>query len=90
MSDVDLMVIGRVGLAELAPALKGAEDKLLRPVNASIYTNDEVAEKLAAGHHFLTSVMSGEKLFVVGNADDLAAALKCEARSVAQDEQAGD
>ncbi len=29
-SDVDLMVIGRVGLAELAPALKGAEEVLLR------------------------------------------------------------
>src|SRR5512135_3333903 len=37
-SDIDLMIIGRVGLAELAPALKEAENKLLRPVNPSLYT----------------------------------------------------
>jgi DNA-binding transcriptional ArsR family regulator len=86
-SDVDLMIVGRVGLAQLAPALKCAEDKLLRPLNPSVYRADEVAKKLAAGHHFLTSVMNQQKLFVVGNADDLAAAIKCRARSSAQDEQ---
>jgi DNA-binding transcriptional ArsR family regulator len=88
-SDVDLMVIGRVGLAELSPALKGAEEILLRPVNPSVYTANEVAEKLGAGHHFLTSVMSREKLFVLGNTYDLAAALERKARSEAHNEQAG-
>jgi predicted nucleotidyltransferase len=88
-SDVDLMVIGPVGLAELAPALKGAEEILLRPVNPSVYTATEVRDKLGAGHHFLMSVMRRKKLFVLGNANDLAAALKREARSKARDEQAG-
>jgi predicted nucleotidyltransferase len=88
-SDVDLMVIGRVGLADLAPALKGAEGMLLRPVNPSVYTPAEVAEKLTAGHHFLTTVMRGEKLFVLGDEDDLAAVLEREARPGARDEQAG-
>src|SRR5262245_60076638 len=77
-SDVDLMVIGRVGLAELAPALKDVEGRLLRPVNPSIYSPEEVAEKLAAGHHFLTTVMSAEKLFVLGGKDDLAGMTKRE------------
>jgi len=50
-SDIDLMVIGRIELAELARALKRAEEILLRPVNPSIYTPlEEIAEKLAAGH----------------------------------------
>ena len=44
-SDVDLMVIGRVGLAELAPALRKAEETLLRPVNPSIYAPEEIANK---------------------------------------------
>jgi len=88
-SDIDLMVIGRIGLADLAPALNNAEDMLLRPVNPSVYTPAEVAEKLTAGHHFLTTVMRGEKLFVLGNTDDLEAALKRETRSDAHDEQAG-
>ncbi len=87
-SDVDLMVIGRVGLAEVAPALKHAEGKLLRPVNPSIYTRKEIAEKLASGHHFVSAVMSKEKLFVLGGADDLAAATEREASSDAPNEQA--
>lgn len=88
-SDVDLMVIGRIGLAELAPALKDAEEKLLRPVNPSIYTPEEIAEKLAAGHHFLETVMSKEKLFVLGGKDDLAAATQLKPRPRAQNQQAG-
>jgi DNA-binding transcriptional ArsR family regulator len=88
-SDVDLMVIGRIGLAELAPALKDAEQTLLRPVNPSVYTANEAAKKLAAGHHFLTAVMSGEKLFVLGTKDDLATALECAARSDPHHEQVG-
>lgn len=88
-SDVDLMVIGRVGLAELAPALEGAEKLLLRPVNPSIYTADEIAKKLASGHHFLGTVMRKEKLFVFGGEDDLAAATERKPRSAAHDQQAG-
>lgn len=91
-SDIDLMVIGRtgrIGLAELAPALKHAEGTLLRPVNPSLYTSEEIAEKLAAGHHFLETVMSKEKLFVLGDTDDLAAATKREPRPDAPDQQAG-
>jgi predicted nucleotidyltransferase len=94
-SDIDLMVIGRsgstvhIGLAELAPALKHAEEKLLRPVNPSVYTPEEVAEKLATGHHFLETVMSNEKLFVLGGMDDLAAVTERKPREDAPDEQAG-
>jgi uncharacterized protein len=87
-SDIDLMVIGSVGLAELAPALKHAEERLLRPVNPSIYSPEEIAEKLASGHHFLETVMSKEKLFVLGDKDDLAAATQYEPRPDAPNEQA--
>jgi predicted nucleotidyltransferase len=88
-SDVDLMVIGRIGLAELAPVLKDAEGLLLRPVNPSVYSPEEIAEKLAAGHHFLATVMSKEKLFVLGDKDDLAAVTQREPRADAPDQQAG-
>ena len=73
-SDIDLMVIGDVGLAGLAATIKHAEATLLRPVNPSIYKPREIAEKLALGHHFLQTVMSQDKIFVVGGEDDLAAA----------------
>ena len=88
-SDIDLVVIGRIGLSELAPALKHAEDKLLRPVNPSVYTPEEIAGKLGAGHHFLTTVMSSEKLYVLGGKDDLAAVTERKPRSATPNQQAG-
>ena len=85
-SDVNLMVIGNVGLSELAPALKNAEARLLRPVSPSVYRAEEVAEKLRAGHHFLGTVMGGAKLFIVGGEDDLEAALGRAQRPAARHE----
>ena len=88
-SDIDLMVIGHVGLADLALALRDAEEKLLRPVNPSVYTPEEIAEKLFSRHHFLETVMSKDKLFVLGGKDDLAAATQFKPRADAHDQQAG-
>lgn len=88
-SDVDLMVIGDSGLADLAPALKRAEETLGRPVNPTVYGRAEIVAKLRAGHHFLENVLGKEKLFIVGGKDDLAAALGTEPSPEAHDEQAG-
>jgi uncharacterized protein len=73
-SDVDLMIIGQVGLAELTPALRRAEGRLGWAVNPTLYTREEFATKLHAGHHFLKAVLDGEKLFILGEPHDLAAA----------------
>jgi predicted nucleotidyltransferase len=73
-SDVDLMIIGQVGLAELIPALRRAEARLGRSVNPTLYTREEFATKLHAEHHFLKTVLDGEKLFILGDPHDLAAA----------------
>ncbi len=88
-SDVDLMVIGRLGLAELALALKTAEEKLLRPVNPSIYTPEEVAKKISERHHFLITVSSREKLFVVGDQHDLEAVTQFQPGPAARHKQVG-
>src|SRR3954469_3347893 len=40
-SDIDLMVIGDVGLAELTPALRKVERSLGRELNATTYSVDE-------------------------------------------------
>jgi DNA-binding transcriptional ArsR family regulator len=73
-SDVDLMIVGQVGLADLTPALRRAEARLGRPVNPTLYTREEFATKLQAGHHFLKAVLDGEKLVILGDPHDLAAA----------------
>ncbi len=74
-SDVDLMVIGSVGLSQIAPVLKKAEISLGRAVNPSVYSAEEVVKKLSAGHHFLETILKGEKIYIQGDQSDLEAAL---------------
>lgn len=71
-SDVDLLTIGQVGLADLAPVLRRLEKKFSREVNARCFTPEEFKEKIWGGNHFLTAVLKENKIFIKGGADDLA------------------
>jgi len=71
LSDVDLMVIGSVGLAELTPTLRQAETRFGREVNATSYSAREFRGKVAAKDHFLSEVLKGPKQFVKGDQRDL-------------------
>ena len=70
-SDVDLIVIGDLGLADVTPVLEKAEARVDRSVNASVYTPQEFSKKLAAKNHFLTSILEKEKIFILGGYHDL-------------------
>ena len=48
-----------------------AEAQLNRPVNASVYTPEEFAKKIAAKNHFLTSLLEKEKIYIFGGYHDL-------------------
>ncbi len=71
-SDVDLMLIGSLKLADTVQHLRSAENQLGRQVNASVYSPKEFSEKLKAKNHFILSVFEGEKLFVIGDENVLA------------------
>lgn len=70
-SDIDLMVVGDVSFADASQALASAQRRLGREVNPTVYTPAEFKQKLAAGQHFLRSVVEREKLFLFGNEHDL-------------------
>lgn len=70
-SDVDLMVIGTVGLGDLAPSLRKAEKRLGRKVNVTNYSVSEFRKKVVEGDHFLTTVLKGSLQFVEGEERDL-------------------
>ena len=70
-SDIDLMVVGRLDFGEVAAALHPVQERLGREINPTVYPEEEFRAKLAAGHHFLSTVLTGEKLFLVGGADEL-------------------
>ena len=70
-SDVDVLVMGAVGLAELAPALRKVEARLGRDVNVTSYSAQEFGKKIAAKDHFLTEILRGPKEFLKGTERDL-------------------
>ena len=67
-SDIDLMVIGRVELSDLLPALGPIQERLGREVNPTIYRPEE----LAAPRSFVRRVLDGPKIMLVGTEDDIA------------------
>lgn len=70
-SDVDLMVIGDVGLRDIAPRLRPAIDSMAREINPVVMSAAGFASKVKEGDAFLKNVMAAEKLFIVGGADEL-------------------
>ncbi len=70
-SDVDVMVIGDVSFAEISEAVGPAEKALGREINPTAYSPDDFRQKIAAKHHFLNSVLQGEKVFLIGDAHEL-------------------
>jgi predicted nucleotidyltransferase len=88
-SDVDLLVIGAVGLAELAPGLRKIEAQLGREVNVTNYARSEFKDKIDAGDHFLTEVLRAPKQFVKGEQRDLDEVVGKPRRSKASNLQKG-
>ena len=72
-SDVDLMVIGAVGLRALSSWLSGVSDQIGREINPHTLTVEEFRRRMEKGDHFLSNVLESPKLFIVGNENDLAA-----------------
>jgi len=79
-SDIDLMIIGSVGLAELAVPIRKIEKRINRPINPVILSPAEAREKLDSAHHFLESVRQAKKYFLWGKDSELGKALSREER----------
>ena len=80
-SDIDLVIVGPLGLAALASSLRQAEQQLGRPVNPNLYSLGEFTKKMRGGHHFLTTVWSAKKLAIQGDLDELATIIGRQSRA---------
>ena len=87
-SDVDLMLIGNVSTLELVPHLRLVEKVVARPVNPTIFTENDLARTFANANHFLLTVMRGEKIMLKGTQDELEAFARGAKDSLAPVEQA--
>ncbi len=72
-SDVDLMVIGAIGLRTLSSRLSGVSEQIGREINPHTLTVTEFRRRKREGNHFLTNVLESPKLFIIGNGNDLEA-----------------
>jgi len=71
-SDVDVMIVGDdVSLDDVVPALGDAQRQLGREINPTIYSSEEFTRRLAEKRHFVTQVVAGPKIFVMGKEDDI-------------------
>ncbi len=70
-SDVDLMVVGDTSFGDVITLIQGAEKRLGRDVNPTVYSVAEFRAKVGAKHHFLTTLLAEPKLFVLGDEDGL-------------------
>lgn len=70
-SDVDLMVVGEVGLRKLTSLLSGIADRVGREINPHVMTLEEFAKRKAERDHLVTSVLAAPKLFVKGTEHEL-------------------
>lgn len=71
-SDIDLMVVGHLGLRKLTTLLSGVGNQLGREINPHVLTPEEYHDRVRRKEHFVTSVLASPRLFVIGNDNDLA------------------
>jgi len=70
-SDVDLMVVGRITFGEVVSLLKSAEAQVGREINPVVYPVAEFKIKVKEDRHFVKTVLEEEKIFVIGDNDEL-------------------
>ena len=70
-SDIDLMVVGTATLDQVLSRLSIIEKSIGRPINPTVYSVAEFKSKLETGNHFLNSVLEGQKVFLLGDEDEL-------------------
>lgn len=70
-SDIDVFVVGRVSLQDLMEVLSPIQSRLGREVNPTVYPAMEFREKIMRGHHFLSAVLEGPKIFLIGSFREL-------------------
>jgi predicted nucleotidyltransferase len=71
-SDVDLMIVGSADFGAVIDALQGAQKQLAREVNAKVFSEREWKARLKAKDAFVTEVLAGPKIFLIGSANELA------------------
>lgn len=71
-SDVDVMIVGEAGFAEVVKALYPAQEMLQREINPVVYSESEYLVRLRDKEPLLLEVLAKPRLFLTGNEYDFA------------------
>jgi predicted nucleotidyltransferase len=69
-SDIDLMIIGKIGARQLSGVMSKAGNELKREINYSVFSLDEFKTRLIQNDHFISTIIKEKKLFILGDVDD--------------------
>jgi predicted nucleotidyltransferase len=70
-SDLDIMLIGDLDVAQVTPIIDEMEKMLARDVNYILFTQEEWNSRLEDGDSFVTNVRDAPKVMLIGSQDDL-------------------
>jgi predicted nucleotidyltransferase len=70
-SDIDVMIIGDISFGDIVSLIIPAQEILGREINPVVYALQEFREKVMTDHHFVNSVLQGQKIFLIGDEDEL-------------------
>ncbi len=69
-SDVDILIVTDAPFGDVSGALLPAQEGLGRQISPTVYSTQEFAEKQEARNHFLSRVLDGPKIMLVGTLDE--------------------
>ena len=70
-SDIDMIIIGEISFGDVSSLLHEAEEKLGREINPVVYSQQEFSTRMAQQQNFVTNVLNNEKVFIIGDEDEL-------------------
>lgn len=71
-SDIDLFIIGDLGLRDVASVLSEIQQTLRREINPTVYPEVEFRRKLKEQNPFIKEVLSQPKLWLIGDENEFA------------------
>lgn len=72
-SDVDIMIIGDIGLREVSRLLSGVTERIEREISPIVMSRSEYLKRKGSDDHFVHNVISGRRLFIKGDSDEFEA-----------------
>lgn len=70
-SDIDIFIVGSIKEDDLLKFIREAEKELSREVNYAIFTEKDIKENMRKKDVFLTDVIKGRKIFLIGDKNGL-------------------